>query len=400
MIREIVISIYLFIFKCFFMICKAFPLKNKVTFLVSFGDNAKYVYEEILHQNIQQEIVFLCKGSSLSLFKKYPALPVIPFETSFIDLLRSIYHLATSKKIIIDNYFGVLASTNFKTGVECIQLWHAAGAIKKFGLEDESNVNRSNRAHKRFLRVYEKFHKVVVGSDKMADIFKQVFALKDQNILRTGIPRTDFFFDENKHKAIISKLLDENPELTSKKVILYAPTYRDHQLDQFELKLDLEKMYQELSDEYVLLLRFHPAIKSSLENNELYSNFVYDYSSSRYDANELLLITDLLITDYSSIPYEFSLLNKPMIFFTYDIEQYKVERGLWEDFEETVPGPITKHTDEIITIIKDNLFDYQKVTSFSDIWNKYSNGISSQKLVDYIFKESQSDSDQRDKNSN
>jgi CDP-glycerol glycerophosphotransferase (TagB/SpsB family) len=97
-------------------------------------------------------------------------------------------------------------------------------------------------------------------------------------------------------------------------VILYAPTYRDHQLDQFELKLDLEKMYQELSDEYVLLLRFHPAIKSSLENNELYSNFVYDYSSSRYDANELLLITDLLITDYSSIPYEFSLLNKPMIF--------------------------------------------------------------------------------------
>jgi len=339
-------------------------------------------------QKIDFETVFLCKGISKQHFLSYRNIKLLTFESiNVIDTCKSIYHLATSKYVIIDNYFGFLAVTNFKQGVECIQLWHAAGAIKKFGLEDQSIGARSKRANERFLRVYEKFHKVVVGSDAMADIFKNAFNLSDQNILRTGIPRSDFFYDVKVRNDIILQLIGENEDIKYKKVILYAPTFRDGQLDQFKLHLDLDKMHQKLQNNYIVLLRLHPAVKSTTDYRNIYPGFVYDYSSPRVNINELLLVTDILISDYSSIPYEFSLLNKPMIFFAYDLLQYKEERGLWDDFQEMVPGPMVSNTEDIINIILENEFDLEKIKKFSKIWNKYSKGKSSENLVDYLFKE-------------
>lgn len=388
MVREVIISIYLILFKCIFDLCNLLPLKNKVTFVVSFGDNSKYVYHEMCRQKIDIDTVFLCKGLSKQHFLSYRNIKLLSIESlNVIDTFKSIYHLATSKYVIIDNYFGFLAVTNFKQGVECIQLWHAAGAIKKFGLEDLSIGTRSKRANDRFLRVYKNFHKVIVGSDAMAAIFKNAFNLDDQNILRTGIPRSDFFYDDKLRNDIILQLISENENIKDKKVILYAPTFRDGELDQFKLNLDIDSMYQKLNDDYIVLLRLHPAVKNTTDYDKMYPGFVYDYSSPKVNINELLLITDILISDYSSIPYEFSLLKKPMIFFAYDLMQYKKERGLWDDFSEMVPGPVVYHTEDIINIILENKFDLEKIKEFSKRWNKYSTGKSSENLVDYLFKE-------------
>src|SRR5699024_12558819 len=105
--------------------------------------------------------------------------------------------------------------------------------------------------------------------------------------------------------------------------LFYAPTYRDNELDIGELKLDIEKMYQAFKHDYVLLLRLHPAINGEFQNK--YPGFVINVSGN-YNINHLLVITDILITDYSSIPFEFSLLNKPMVFFAYDLEDRKSTR--------------------------------------------------------------------------
>ncbi|WP_415815275.1 CDP-glycerol glycerophosphotransferase family protein [Mesobacillus thioparans] len=361
------------------------PLKDKTTFVVTFGDNSKYVFEEMRRQNIQDDVVFLCKGKGLSYFKDHEYIVPVPFESfNVVNWLKSVYHLATSKKIFVDNYFGFLAVTNFREEVECIQLWHATGAVKKFGLEDRSITGRSHRALKRFKAVYKKFDKVVVGSDVMANIFMKAFNVKNENILKTGIPRTDFFFNEDARKKVISKLKLENKQFADNKIILYAPTYRDNELDEFRLKLDIGKMKQELGEDYVLILRLHPAIKKSVDYSELYPGFVFDYSGSDYDINDLLVIADYLITDYSSIPYEFSLLGKPMLFFTYDLEKYSRERGI---IEGSFPGPVVKETDTIIELILQNQFDLKIVEDFSKKWNKYSNGASSRNLVNYMFEE-------------
>ncbi|MCJ8007973.1 CDP-glycerol glycerophosphotransferase family protein [Lederbergia wuyishanensis] len=387
MVKDIIISLYLLLFKIFFNLFKLFPLKNKLTFVISFGDNSKYVYDEIQRQKIPVEIVVLYKGSANKYFKEEKKdITIIPFESvNIIFILKSIFHLATSKHILIDNYFGFLAATNFKSSVKCIQLWHASGALKKFGLEDMSVQKRSTIAQKRFLNVYSKFQKVIVGSDIMADIFIKSFNLTNENILKTGIPRSDFFYNVTLQQEIIKRLYKENDLLRYKKKILYAPTYRDGQLNHFEMQLDIKKMQEELGKDHILILRIHPSIKNREDYSSIYPGFVFEYSSIKYDINEILLIADYLITDYSSIPYEFSLLKRPMIFFTYDLEKYKVERGLTENFESMVPGPVVKQTSDVINLIREKQFNPKLIDQYATVWNKYSTGNSSTKLVNYLF---------------
>jgi teichoic acid glycerol-phosphate primase len=388
MVRELAICFYLFVFKCLFTIFKLFPLKDKTTFVVSFGDNSQYVYEEIRRQNIPTEVVFLCDEKAFDKFKDDPEATTILFKLQHIvNWGRAVYHLATSRHIFIDNYFGFLAAVTFKEEVQCTQLWHASGAMKRFGLEDESIRTRTTRAKQRFLQVYSKFDHVVVGSDFMAEIFMKSFNLSKEKILPSGIPRTDFYFNEEVKQKAVAALIHKHPILNGKKVILYAPTYRDHELEYFNLVLEIEKMAQELRSDYILILRLHPAIENKADYSTRYPDFVLDLSSSQYEINDLLVVADYLITDYSSIPYEFSLLHKPMIFFTYDLEEYRHERGLMGDFEENLPGPMVKRTDTIIELIKTGRFDLEVVDYYAEKWNQYSKGSSSQNLVRSLFTE-------------
>ncbi|HZG73857.1 MAG TPA: CDP-glycerol glycerophosphotransferase family protein, partial [Chondromyces sp.] len=293
----------------------------------------------------------------------------------------------TSRYILIDNYYGFLAAVDFKEGVQCIQLWHASGALKKFGLEDESVKYRSPKAKQRFLRVYSKFHKVVAGSDAMAAIFIKSFNLKEEQILTTGVPRTDLFFNEKEVQKARQALARQHQAIEDKKVILYVPTYRDHESDHWVVQLDLEKMLKKLGKDHILLLRLHPVIQNTVVLSQQYPDFIIDVSSDQYEINELLLIADYLITDYSSVPVEFSLLRKPMIFFVYDLEEYKQTRGVAEGFEHSLPGPIVRDTDSIIECIYTNRFDLTAISRYAQLWNKYSKGYSSYYLVRYMFPE-------------
>lgn len=396
MVRDILIELYLFFFRIQFNLFKLLPLKNKVTFVVSFGENSLSVFREMKKQGRQERVVFLRKSPSAFPFKQLNGATVINFETiNLFDMIRSIYHLATSKYIVIDNYYGFLATANFKDEVKVIQLWHAVGAIKSFGLNDLTINKRSKIAKKRFGLVYQKFQKIVVGSEEMARIFIDAFNVSPEVILRTGIPRTDIFYDEDAISQIKKKLYDQNELLQKKKVILYAPTYRDDDIVRFELKLDIEKLFDAFGDSHVLVLKLHPVIKNNVKNYEsLFEGFVFDYSSYT-NVNDLLLVTDILITDYSSIYYEFSLLSRPIIFFSYDEESYKQKRGMIGDYNKQVPGPIAKTTDEVIAYMKHYPFNLEKINSFAKKWNRYSRGNASLQLIHYMFDQSASEEQQQ-----
>lgn len=385
MVRELAIEIYLVLVRMTFLICKLFPLQDKWTFMVTFDENTLYIYEEIKRQQLSKEIIFLYNGKQKERFDRLTGVPSFQLESfKFRDFFYSLYHLATSRKIIMDNYFGLLAVTKFKNEVECIQIWHAAGAIKTFGFEDLSVQSRTPRAFRRFQSVYNQFHRIVVGSDIMADRFLKAFHLPEKVILRTGIPRTDLFYNQNAKETAIKKLREKNPIIEDKKVILYAPTYRDQELEAFHLELDIKKLQQVLRDTHVLFLRLHPAVKGTLNLDAYDPGFVFDYTGI-HDTNELLFITDLLITDYSSIPYEFSILEKPMIFYAYDEKAYLGERGLWEPYSQMVPGPIARTTDEILQAIEQENDYLGQIQRFSEAWNKYSKGHSSENLVNYLL---------------
>ncbi|ETI69156.1 CDP-glycerol--poly(glycerophosphate) glycerophosphotransferase [Neobacillus vireti] len=386
MLREAAISCYLLLFKLFFTIFKIFPQQKKVTFVISFEENAIYLYRELRKQDPSLKLAFLCKSSVSGEFKnELKDTKIIPFETkNILNWFVSLFHLSTGRFVIVDNYFGFLAAVTFKKNVECIQIWHAAGALKTFGMQDRSIRYRSDSAKRRFQEVYDKFHKIVVGSDEMASIFREAFHVPSQRMLPTGFPRTDFFYDKEARDAVVTSFYENYPMLAGKKLILYAPTYRDGQLKNSEFHLDIKQMQQKLGSSYFLLIKLHPAVKTKTNYQELYPDFVGDFSSYKR-INELLVVTDYLITDYSSLPFEYSLLKKPIIFFSYDLAEYREQRGLVKDYERIVPGPIVFNTDEMIELIEADSFDEQAIKEFSSRWNRYSNGQSAKKLVEYIL---------------
>ncbi|WP_110928369.1 CDP-glycerol glycerophosphotransferase family protein [Bacillus massiliglaciei] len=388
MAKDFVIGIYLFCFNLLFSLCKLFPLKNKATFVSSIGENCQFVLEEMVRQQAPVKRVVLNKGKSKIEMKDDGDTIVLHFESlHIIEMLRSIFHLATSRWIIVDNYFGFLSAVSFKKEVTCTQVWHAAGAVKKFGLQDPSVKFRSKKAQKRFKNVYQQFDYVTIGSEKMAGIFKESFGIEENNILRTGIPRTDFFFDMAARQSALDKIYASFPELTHKKTLLYAPTYRESDLHEgYQLGLDIDLLYKELANEdYAVLLKLHPAVSATNRFAEKYPGFVYTIGNE-FPVNEWLLAADLLITDYSSLPFEYSLLGKPMIFFAYDLKSYEKERGFWEDYHQSMPGPVVTETLEIIQKIRDNDLKTDKIIPFRNEWNQYSTGSSSKNLVDVLFK--------------
>ncbi|OZU88374.1 CDP-glycerol--glycerophosphate glycerophosphotransferase [Virgibacillus indicus] len=380
MARELGITIYLFVFRILFNMFKLFPQKKKTIGVASFGDNLFYTVNSL--NNLADEEIIILKDPSCRYEFDSSVGSIIPFDIKQpVSFLKSIYHLATATTILVDTYFGFLAAATFRKGTTCIQLWHAGGAIKHFGLMDPSNEFRSVKAIERFQQVYNRFDYTVVGSEKMADTFRESFGLPDEKMLRTGIPRSDVLFDESVRKQSWQDLVERFPAIKGKKIILYAPTFREQQLTNYALELDIKQLYKALSDEYVLFIKLHPAVSSNISFS--YGDFVFDVSDYK-DTNALLLITDLLITDYSSIPFEYALLEKPMIFFAYDLEEYRVTSGLIEDYENQMPGPVVASTEAIILAISEDRFDINRIRAFADDWNKYSNGNSSLNLSRFL----------------
>jgi CDP-glycerol glycerophosphotransferase len=212
-------------------------------------------------------------------------------------------------------------------------------------------------------------------------------------MLNTGYPRNDILHspDRDQIAAIIRRRLGVPGD---KKTILYAPTWRDDDYYdkgqyKFKLHLDLDMMRQRLKDEYVILVRTHYFIADSLDLGDL-SEFVYNVS--KYDdISELYLMSDILITDYSSVFFDFANLKRPMLFYTYDLEKYRdVLRGFYIDIEKELPGPLVYTTNEVIDAIinieaikKEYKDRYEKFYSRFCGWE---DGQASQKVVESVFR--------------
>lgn len=376
--KKIAIYIYMLAVKVVGGLARLFPMQQKVVFLISFEENPAAIIKQMeLDKFTPNTIVFYDPRINVTNISR-DFLKLKPKNVAqFIPLM---FHLNTAKVVVTDNYFVELAGAKWRKGASCIQIWHANGALKKFGWEDKAAQKRTTADKKRFQAVYQRFTNVVVGSDEMALIFQKSFLLDEKQLLKIGVPRTDYFFDKEKLKANYDWTF-QSLNLSNKKQLLYAPTFRDDELQNTSLHLDIAEMERALGEEYQLILKLHPSISNDLE--KLDSDFVV-YVDKETPIETLLPVVDILITDYSSIPFEFALLEKPMIFYTYDLQAYDKARGLLDGFLETIPGQPVFTTTELIEEIKKGSFDLEKVRQFATKWNKYSDGSSSLRFVSLL----------------
>ncbi|MGN7326067.1 CDP-glycerol glycerophosphotransferase family protein [Bacillus pumilus] len=354
------------------------PRENQVTLLVSFQENAAALIDTYQQQaNMTMKLTVLYTKHASAIEKDTSHLSFRYFhEKNPLHLIQCIYTMFKSKVVVTDNYFLMTSVLRKRPSTTCIQVWHANGALKKFGLEDASNSERSPRDIKRFKRVYASFDYIVTGSDHMREIFKSSFGVNDERFLPTGVPMTDVYYDQ-RHS------LKRNDFPKGKKILLYAPTYRDFAMGGLVLPFSKEQLQTELNGDYILLVKLHPAVKH-LAKAETDDEWIFDVSDQ--PLYPLLRACDVLITDYSSIVFEYALLEKPVLFFTYDLDTYREKRGLVDRYEDIIPGKACVTQNMLLKELfhlKES--DHQKrIKTFAEEWNQYSEGRSSEQLLSFI----------------
>ena len=296
---------------------------------------------------------------------------------------RAFKNLASSKYIFLNDNFFPLAFMDFKKENIIVQLWHAPGAFKKFGASTDFESREILE------KISKKTNYLIITSDNIKDYYSQAFQMPLSKIYPIGLPRLDYYFenhDVDKLKNNFKAKFNISPEA---KIILYAPTFRENQeynnvFDYF----NLDEFNRVLGNEYVLALRLHPKIKDFI-GRDIKSSGKYIDVSDFESEQELMLISDLLITDYSSIMIEYSILNKPIIFFTYDFDNYlNNERGFYFDFKKTVPGNVVHTSSQLIETIASGDFSTDKLEDFSKTQFNEIDGHASQRIVDFILNNS------------
>lgn len=266
--------------------------------------------------------------------------------------------LATSKYVFLNDNFMPMASLKFSPDAVITQLWHAEGAFKKFGL----SAPLTDDVREREKKCSERLNYVVCSSKNVAQIYAEAFGVNESKILPLGAPRIDSLLKERNISEIREKFDEKHPECKGKKLILYAPTFRDDpETDRKILdNIDMSAFRRELGDDYRLLIKLHPQINSGTKISG-----TVDVTNG-HDINDLTLISDLLITDYSSVCMDFALLSKPCIFFAFDLEEYEKERSFYFDYEKYVPGTVAKDFSAVLEAIKNPRNDEEKLHRFRD----------------------------------
>jgi CDP-ribitol ribitolphosphotransferase len=287
--------------------------------------------------------------------------------------------MARAEYILMDNAFLPMAYLRVRKETKVMQLWHGTGTVKKFG----QHVN-TGKLYEQEKRANENLDYVVVNSEATRKLYAGCFSVKEEQVKVLGLPRTDILFSEKELLRRRTQFFKQYPNLLNKKLILYAPTFRDSEVAHPTIHLDIKKMAEELPDQYCLGLRLHPFVAERFHLEEDFGGRVLDFSS--YDnLNTLLMSTEILITDYSSIIFEYCVFRKPMIFYAYDLDEFSDHgRGFYRDYREYVPGPVVETTEEILTAIHEKDWRKEKLLEFIQDSYAYVDGKSTKRVVDFL----------------
>lgn len=290
-----------------------------------------------------------------------------------------------SKAIITDDYFPLLYALKLRKDTSFIQVWHACGAFKKVGF---SRIPKNNKLRQSSL-THRNYTHVVVSSKDVVDNYAKSFKVQNEIIYPIGVPRTDMFFSKNYIDKAKEMLYNNYPILKNKRVILFAPTFRGRNKQEayYDFKdIDIDKLYDKLKKDDIFIFKFHPFIKNKIEINEKYKDKIIDMSNLR-EINDLLLITDLLITDYSSVIFEYALLNKPILYYIPDYEVYKNKRNFYYDFDEYVYGKIVNSFKDLIDNMEPKMEYEEKRNKLIEKHLKMCDGKSTERFMsEIIFK--------------
>lgn len=372
------------------LLTKLLPVNHKIILFESnlgrnYTGNPKAIYEEMVNQGLDKK--YSCYIILEDMNTKIPGSAKKIKRNRF----RYFYYFAIAGIWVSDSRHPMYIIKRRQSTY--IQTWHGT-PLKKLALDlddvfmaGETDIEDYKR---NFYNNVQTWDYLVSQNNYSSKIFKQAFGF-DKEILEIGYPRNDLLIHDNNEERIkeIKKKLGLPLD---KKVILYAPTWRDNEFYgngkyKFNPCLDFSLLMEQLKDDTVLIVKYHYLVMDKIDWTP-YKEFIYSYDKS-YDISLLYLISDMLITDYSSVMFDYSILERPMLFYCYDLNEYKdTLRGFYFDFIKEAPGPIVETTHQLIQAIKeyDSSLYKEKYHAFRSKYNYADDGKASKRIVDLIRK--------------
>ena len=292
-------------------------------------------------------------------------------------MLRQMYHLATSKVILLDSYSILVSILNHKKSLLVIQMWHSVGTMKKFGYSilDMPEGSSSKLAH--IMKMHRGYDYILAASDAYKPHLADGFNYPLEKIVTLPLPRVEALKDESRAAQTRKKILAKYPQLCEKKNILYVPTFRKDEQEKFRFAVTALANAVDYVN-YDLIIKSHPLAELDLAHE----NAIVDHDFSSFD---MLFVADYVISDYSCIIYEAAVRKIPIYLYTYDYEQYMNARDIYMDYKKEMPGPVCNTAADIVQAIENNTCHPEDVEKFL---NKYISSKSShetQAIVEFIF---------------
>lgn len=369
-IIRIVIHIGKIFLNIIYFFIKIFPSRNKVVMLSRQSDNSNidfdYIKKEIFKRNSNVEIKVLCK-----VLRKDPKERL----KYCLYLFKCMYHIATSKVCILDGYSIPISILKHKKSLTIIQIWHASGAIKKFGYQSLNKKEGRGIEVAKLMNMHKNYDYIIAPSKVTAKFYEKAFGVDSSKIVINGLPRLDYIFGDEISNKKIEEFFKAHPKYKNKKTILYVPTFRKELSNSKYIRnliksIDLSK--------YNLIIKLHP-----LDKNKKISKYTVD---KKYNTYDLLKIADYIITDYSAVAFEASILDKPLYFYVYDIDKYQKERGLNIDLFKEMSSSTSKDIKIIIKNIENNDYNFEELEKFKTKYMGEDYYNNTKKIVDFIFK--------------
>ncbi|MCJ1980434.1 CDP-glycerol glycerophosphotransferase family protein [Lactococcus carnosus] len=349
----------------------------------SYSDNPKAIYETMLRD---------------AKFDKYQLIwalkePVIISGCKVIkrQSIAYFYYLSKSKYWVFNNkmpdYYIKRADQVY------LQTWH--GTPLKRLAHDMPDLGityyRSKQTYQEMVSAYDKdsqlWDYLISPNQFSTAVFCSAFKVNREKIIETGYPRNDILTTVSTGK--IQDVKEKFNIPSNKQVILYAPTWRDNAFNlqgyTFELNLDFTKWHKILGDDYVIIFKPHYLIAQHFVVPNGLSEFVLTMPATA-DINELYIISDQLITDYSSVFFDYAILNRPIYFYMFDFETYRDDlRGFYLQVPKALPNDICYTQDQLLTAIRSGQFDFKRLAAFNEKFNHLQDGKASKRVIDEVF---------------
>lgn len=296
------------------------------------------------------------------------------------ELLRK---MAAAKFIIIDDYTKMIYPLAMRKEAKLIQVWHSTGAFKRMGF---ARMGRKGSTIQTSL-THRNYTDVIVSARGVVKDFEEAFGVQSECIHPIGVPRTDAFFDRQYMDEKRESLYRSYPILRKKKLVMFAPTFRGETREEAHYPADylhLTAFADALGKDYVIGVKLHPFITERIHILEDYREQIIDFSEYR-EINDLLFVTDVLITDYSSVIFEYAFLKKPLVFYVPDLKEYTSDRDFFYPFETYTYGAVATNQEELIRAVKDARFDEERLAVFYEKFLGACDGQSSRRFVKEIL---------------